>query len=175
MAFLLHMQRHILIFYFLLNPLWTHYCFKQSKASLFCQICTFFGAYIVKLTTFASISYDSSSRIGVTWIMSYKIAQSWNHEPCIPYGVTMFPVGHKVVLIFPLAAMLRFCQIIRKLNFLHSHCSHITDMLIKFRQKSISQPLLKCIHVYCPSIFTKLSTRFCIRCKIKWLKITTPI
>ena len=78
-------------------------------------------------------------------------------------------IGHRALVIFPLAAMLTFCQIIRKLdlrkniNYKHCHCSHVTDMLMTFRQKSLSQALLKCMHVYCPSILTKLSTLFYIR------------
>ena len=33
---------------------------------------------------------------------------------------------------------------------LHSHCSHVTDMLIECLQNYISQALLKCMHVHCP-------------------------
>ena len=77
---------------------------------------------------------------------------------------TMVPSeGHRAPLIFPLAA---FCQIIRKLYMifcLHSHCSHVIDMLIKFHQNHISQALLKCMHVHCLSILTKFCTFFCIR------------
>ena len=36
----------------------------------------------------------------------------------------------------------------KKIKFYHNHCSHVTDMLIKFRQKSIYQALLKCMHVF---------------------------
>ena len=62
------------------------------------------------------------------------------------FGITG---GHSAQLIFLLAAMLTFCQIIRKLSVsenecfkcLHSHCNYVTDLLIKFRQDHISKVL----------------------------------
>jgi len=50
--------------------------------------------------------------------------------------------------------------------FLHSHCRHVIDMLIKFGKNHIhGQALLKCMHVHCLSILTEFSTFFYI-CRV---------
>ena len=49
---------------------------------------------------------------------------------------------------------------VHEFSFPHSHCSHVTDMLVKFRQNDIPLGLLKCKHMCCPSMFTKFSRLF---------------
>ena len=41
-------------------------------------------------------------------------------------------------------------------NFLQSHCSHVTDMLIKYRQNCIPLVLLKCNQMRRPSMLTTI-------------------
>ena len=92
--------------------------------------------------------------------------QKWHLALLLPWSFLTQFLGHRALLVFPLAAMLTFCEITRKLYlrifFLHSHCSHVTDPLITFCQNHISQALLKCMHVHCRSILTKFSMLFCI-------------
>ena len=74
--------------------------------------------------------------------------------------------GHRALLIFPLAAMLTFCQIIRKLDLRIYYFNTITAVMsLICWSNSVKKAYLrlKCMHVYCPSILTKLSTLLCIR------------
>ena len=61
-------------------------------------------------------------------------------------------------------------------TFLHSHCSHVTDMLITFRQNHTSQALKMHAYMHCPSILTTFSmfSASAGSCMKKWLTITTP-
>ena len=84
----------------------------------------------------------------------------------LPKHVWFLNVG-KSITTWPITSLLNQIVVIiyskNFFKFLHSHCSHVTDMLITFRQNHISQALLKCMHVHCPSILTKFSKFFCIR------------
>ena len=93
--------------------------------------------------------------------------QKWHLAFLLPWSFLTQLLGHRALLIFPLTAMLTFCQIIRKLDLIFfltqslQSCHWYADEISP--QKSISQALLKCMHVFFPSILTKLSTLFCIR------------
>ena len=58
----------------------------------------------------------------------------------------------------------------KNLKCIHSHCYHVINILKKCCQNHIPPALLKCVHVWCASILTKITTFSAPMCAM-WKKM----